>query len=211
MAVVKIYVDVQKRIFLAAPGIAGSASAPFMSYGDTPTLNIYLQDEIANSAVQSGYILQPLSTAGLSLVLYIFDGTQNGTVYTQQLTFTADPTNNFFIANLALNTAALLTLVQAGGVRGGNAYMMLAYFQNGLPTVVLDQPIVIGVGLPSGGVVVPAGQTPLSAETARATFVQINGPAGQGFYITSPNGKQFFIEAADQPDGTAKFTADPVN
>ncbi len=211
MAVTKLYIDIQKKIFLAGQFNPATGNPPLFSYGDTPTLNIYLIDEIASQTQQSGYVLQGVSTAGLSLVLYIFDGTQNGTVYTQQLTFTSDATNTFFTAPLSLNTAALLARVQAGGVNGGSAYLMLAYFQGGLPTVCLDKLITIGVGLPSSGVVVPAGQTPLSAEVAAATFVPINGPAGQGFYVTSPNGKQFFVEAVDQPDGTAKFTADPVN
>jgi hypothetical protein len=196
---------------LNAPNAVEPTSLPFW-LGDTLNLQIYLLNK-TGSTLQSFNPYTIISNAGLALVVYIDNGLASGTIYTQQITFTNDPGQQYFYAPLALNTAALATLL--GQATSAPAYLHVGYLLNGLMTTVLTVQISIGVGVYgiTGGAlnVVPIGLTPLSQQAAVQEFVSINGLPGQGFILCSPNGKKILLRVIDNPDLSAEFQASPIN
>ena len=180
-------------------------------YGDTIPVRVTLLNTIGTTLFgQNPYVIIP--TTGLQLFLYLDDGTVGGTIYTQQITFTADPTTSFFSSTLALNTAALQALMAGSTIQ--TASLKIGYIQNGLPVTVFSQTVNIRVGLPAVNLAVAPGLTPLSVEVANATYVHIDGNPnnpGQGFRLISPAGKILYVSAIDNADGTATMVETPLN
>lgn len=180
-------------------------------YGDTIQLQVTLLNT-TGTTLQSinPYVVIP--TAGIQLFLYLDDGVVGGTIYTQQITWSTDPTNTYFYATLSLNTAALTTLL--GSSTSANAWLKIGFVQAGYITTVLSSLVKIQVGLPNVALAVPANLTPLSLEVANALFIHADGNQanpGQPVLLVSPNGKIIALTAKDNPDGTAEFDASPVN
>jgi len=180
-------------------------------FGDTLNLIIYLLQIPTgyNAQDPSNSTLETVTTAGLQLFLYLDDGVVGGTIYTQQVAFATDPTNSYFYGTLALNTPALQTLL--GTNTSAPCWLKMGYVQNGVQTTTLSKQVTIGVGIPVGALVVPAGLTPLSQEVAQAEFFPLQPKAGLALYLESPNGKIIAVVAVDNPDGTASLQANPVN
>lgn len=178
-------------------------SLPTFVQGDTPTLRVFL---LIRSAT---YPLNPytiMSTAGITLQLAIGDKRGDLTnLYTQQFTWTTDSGNTYFAASLPLNTAAITALL---GVNTPTAITTLEikYLSGSLPTTVLEIPITINAAVNKpGAITVPAGQTAISAEEVKASYLQrtIHGP----IYLVNDNiGKKVALYLGD--DGTVHM--DPV-
>ncbi len=160
-----------------------------------------------------------IPTVGLTLELYLTNGLDSEAAhyaqYTQQVVWNTDPNNQYFYANLALNTQALIDLLAEN--TSAKAYLVIGYVQAGADTTVLYQPITVQPGVPTSNLVVPPGLTPLSMEAASGLFVPIagvppNAPAafGGGFILTSPLGKKLFIHADDDGAGGVVYKADPI-
>lgn len=204
MAQLDLYIDVFNQSLIA--GLQGqSANLPQLYQGDTPTLRIFLCNPTFDP--RTPYTLQPIG--GLSLEVAIGDkqGT-GGTVYTSQLVWapSSDPNQpNYFIATLPLNTAPINTKLGASASFG--AWFQVVYQQNGVQTTVLEIPCTVNASvIQNGGVIVPPGLTPLSAEYANATFLTrvITG----GITWVNPNtGKRVFQYLGD--DNT--IHEDPIN
>lgn len=197
-----LYIDTTDNAFIGGLNTTANVN-PFdlpLFYGDTISLRIYLMDKLQTTN-PSIFPYEILGTAGLQLFLYLDDGLVAGTIYTQQITWSTDANNQYFYANLALNTAALATLL--GSATSRECYLKIGYVQGGLQTTVISRQVQIGVGIPSVALVVPPGQTPLSAEVAAATFFPLTPVAGQPLFIMSPAGKIFMMRAVDNADGTA--------
>lgn len=172
-------------------------------FGDTLQLTIYLlQTPIGYNATDpSNSKLQTVPVNGLSLFLYLDNGIATApTIYTQQINFNVDLINNLWTGTLALNTAALQSLL--GSATTASCWLKMGYVQGGLQTTTLSKLVNIAVGLPQTNLVVPPGLTPLSAEVALATFVPLNPVAGQPIFLRSKLGKLMQLTADDQPDGT---------
>jgi hypothetical protein len=187
-----------------------AASLPFQ-YGDTISLQVYLLTRIANPN-GPGTILSGISTVGISLQVYLCD-TLSSTVYTQQIVWTTDPNNSYFIGNLALNTTGLLELLGGGAspmLASAQCQLKINYVQNGLPTTVYNQTVTVGVGSPNAAQSVPAGLTPLSVQVAQSLFLPKQPVNGQGIILASNAGKQFILQIVDNPDGTASFIASEI-
>jgi hypothetical protein len=181
-------------------------------YGDTVTMNIYLLAALQGTNLAPGtFPFSQISTAGLTLYMFLDNGVVSPTIYTQQISWTPDPTGTFWTANVSLLTAALTALLGAG--TNASAWLQIGYIQNGLPTTVFSKQVNVQVGMPTANApTVPAGQTALSLETARGLFVPINGlPAGQPFFQTSPAGHTFIYQIVDNPDGTASVQVSQIN
>lgn len=207
-ASVALYIDTTTNTLIQSSqnqAIVSASNLPLF-FGDTIAMTVQLFTRITNAAANV-FPFQILSTAGLQLFLYLDDGTIAGTIYTQQITWTADPTNSFFSANLALNTAALQALVTATQPSGANCYLKIGYVQGGVQTTVLSQQVTINVGLPSSAVApVAPGQTALSTQIAAATYVPINGGnPGQTMTLISPAGHKIELACVDNPDGSHSF------
>jgi hypothetical protein len=210
MVQINLYIDTTENILISGLNTSGSFDPnkiPFY-YGDTVNLRVYLMDKL-QVRFPSDFPYSIIPTTGLQLFLYLDDGTVGGTIYTQQISWATDANSQYFYATLALNTAALATLL--GVSTGKTCYLKIGYVQAGLQTTVFSQTINIGVGIPASGLVVPPGLTPLSVEVANATYYPLAPAAGVPLYITSPNGKILIIRAVDQPDGTADMEASPIN
>jgi hypothetical protein len=214
MARLNLFIDTTSNSLLAglaSPLQVNPATLPLW-FGDTLSLQIYLLNT-TNSSLFGSNPYTVINNAGLQLFLYLDDGTiAPGVIYTQQITWQADPTNSYFYSTLSLNTMALQTLL--GTATTANASLKVGYVQAGLQTTVLSVPVTIGVGIPSSGLVVPPGLTPLSVEVANNLFVHLDGNPnnpGQGFYLVSPAGKKLLVHAIDNQDGTASLIADPTN
>lgn len=213
MARLSLFIDTTSNSLIAgvnAPMSVNPASLP-LYYGDTLNLQIYLMNTTGTTLSSSNpYTI--INNAGLQLFVYLDDSIVGGTIYTQQISWNADPANSYFYSTLSLNTAALATLL--GSATSKTCWMKIGYVENGLQTTVLSVVVTIGVGIPSTSLVVPAGLNALSVEVARTMFVPIDGNPdnpGAGFYLVSPAGKKIFISAFDNPDGTCTLQASPVN
>jgi hypothetical protein len=180
-------------------------------FGDTLSLKIYLLQtpEGYNATDPSNSGLETVPTAGLQLVLYLTDGKDDGTIYTQCVNFVEDATGSFFTGQLALNTAALQTLF--GNNKTASCYLQVGYIQDGLNTTVLNMPVTLQVGIPTTPLTVPPGLTPLSVEAADAMFVPVNPLPGQPIYVQSADGlATFALRVVKNADGTYRFAADQL-
>lgn len=205
MAQYDLYVDVLNNQLVTSLANAAAAPIPPLIQGDTPTWRIFL-------VVPTGNFLAPytsLSIGGLSLEVALGDKIGNATnYYATQFAWTpsSDPTNpNYFIGQFALNTDPITTAL--GGNASFQPWLEIKYVSAGVPTSVFQKQVTVNAAvIKGGGVVVPPGLNPISAEYANATFLTrtIHG----GFFLVDDNtGKKVFIYLAD--DGTVHM--DPVN
>lgn len=210
-----LYVDTSSNQLIASVNnpIPISAGALPLFLGDTLPLNIYL---LANAGPQAmgANPFTIIPNQGLQVMVYITDGTYNGTIYTQQIAFTQDAGGQFFSGNLSLNTPALVTLFN-GGTKASATLIIAFQYNGGLQQTVISQTVNLVLGAPANAIPqVPPGLTPLSAEAAAETYVRIDGnpndPGGGQIFI-SPNGKKIYAHAVDRPDGTAAMQFDPMN
>lgn len=182
-------------------------------YPDTPNLAVYLLNLPPgyNPSNQSASVLATVSPAGLKLYAFLDSGLPGATPYTQQVSFTIDPTNSFFTGQLPLNTAGVQALI--AGLTQVTAWLHIGYTDGfGNQFTVLSRQVLIRVGInPSAAIVVPPGLTPLSKQEALQLFWTVQPVAGRPLYIESPNGKTFALTAVDNPDGTASFGAPQLN
>jgi len=185
------------------------SSLPFFC-PDTLKINWYLLTLSLNSLNQA--IVSPVPTAGLSFYVYITDGSLNGTIYTQQITWVADASGLFWSAYLSLNTSAIINAIEALGsgaaqAAGLNCFIEAGYIDaTGNQTTTYSPPITIKPGLPSGAVAPsPAGQTSLSTQVAAQTYMPQIPVAGLPLLLKTANGKIIQLLAVDNPDGTASL------
>jgi len=213
MAELNLFIDTTANQLIAGLNnpvpVSPSQQLPLF-VGDTVNLKIWLLQNAGPAQLgASPYTVIP--NQGLQLVLYITDGANGGTIYTQQVVFNQDAGGQFFSGSVSLNTPAL-TSQFTGSTKSINPQLIIGYLSNGLQTTVLSQAITITLGLPNNAVPqAPPGLTPLSAEAAAQTYVPIAGKAGQPIILISPAGKKIMLLAVDQPDGTASFQANPIN
>lgn len=193
---------------LNSPRPVDPFTLPFLVGGYLP-LNIYLMNKTETTlSSYNPYIVIP--NYGLTLVVYINDGTFNGVQYTMQVSFTQDPGGQFFSASLAMNTAGLEALLATATT--AQPWLMIAYFDqagNFVPCLTVEINIIPGA--PVATTSVPPGLTPLSLEQADGRYLQVSGPPGQGFVLTSPLGKQFLMRVVDLPGGGAEWQMNPIN
>lgn len=198
MAQFDLYIDTYQGVLVSGLTTPQSVPLPQFVQGDDPTLRIFLLKPTWNPL--SAYTLEPIG--GLSLLVAIGDQVGNATnYYTQQFGWTpsADPNNpNYFIGQLPMNTAPITTLLGSG--KSADSVFQVCYTDanaGGAQTTVLEIPCNIKASvIKQGGVIVPAGQTPITLEYANSTFLTrtIKG----GFYMVDPNtNKKFFVYISD--------------
>lgn len=204
MANINIYIDADTRKVLAGPDSSQTIDAGSLplSFGDNPTFNIYLRTK---SSSINPVVYKAVPTTGLTLFFYLNDGLIDGTIYTQQITWTPDSGATFFTAKVAMNTLALKTLI--GTSTTGPCAIKIGYAQNGDITTVLSDLTKVGVGLPSTSLVVPAGQTALTAEVAASTYFGLQPVNGRPMKLATATGRIVTLLAVDNSDGTASLNA----
>src|SRR5882724_8142602 len=171
MASFDLYVDVQGNQLVMGPTNPQAAPVPPLVQGDTLTLRIYLLAR-ANGFPLATPAFTILNNAGLTLQLALGDKVGNATnYYATQFVWAADAANQYFTAQLALNTANITALLGASDSKGTTLH--IEYLSAGLPSTVLEIPVTVQAAVikAGGGAALPPGQTPLSAEYANATFL----------------------------------------
>jgi hypothetical protein len=206
MAKLTWYIDTTSNSFvggLNTTKVVDPFTLPLV-YPDTPTIKIYLFEKL-QTLDPNTFPFDIISTEGLQLFLEITDGLvdEDRTVYTQQIIWDPDANSQYFTANLALNTPAIKALVKASAPNQADAYLKIAYIQDGLQTDVIFRPIKIGIGVGTTTLVVPPGQTALSLQVAMAMFFPIKPVPGLALELASPNGKIKGRRIVDYPDGSS--------
>lgn len=211
MNALNLFIDTTDNALIAglnAPTTVDPLSLPFLVGGYLP-LNVYLLNK-TGSTLQSYNPFIVIPNYGITLVLYITDGTYNGTVYTQQVNFVQDANGQFFSGTLALNTAALGALL--AGTTVARPWLMVGYFdQAGTFIPCLTVQILCIPGAPSQTVSVPAGLTPMSVQQADGRYTKVDGDPGAGTIWTSPLGKKFLLRIVDLPGSGAEWQFNPIN
>ncbi len=172
MATIDLYIDTFAKRLVTSLTDTTPVRFPSLVQEDTPTLRIWLLQQVANSTIEDPYVFIP--TAGVTLQLAI--GTRLGsssTLYTQQYTWTAsgDTTNPYFEAQLPMNTAGITTLLGNQGT--ASAYLEVKMTDTYATTILSEQVTVLAAVIKSGGITSPIPTTALSAEVAAATFVKV--------------------------------------
>lgn len=206
MATADLYIDTANCKPVAGLGDSTIVSLPRFAQGDTLSMRIWLLAPTTTDRLATPYTFIP--TTGLSLQVAL--GAKIGsttTYYTQQFSWTAsaEPNNPYWSAAFPMNTAAITSLISTGA--SASAWFEVKYLLGGLPTTVLCEEVTIHAGvIKSGGVTVPNGLTPLSAEAAMATYLQ-RTIEGQITLRNATSGKEVLLYV----DIDGVFHADPVN
>jgi hypothetical protein len=190
-----IYIDTNVGQVVKGLNDSTVAQLPGFIQGDTPNLRIWLLARAPTFPTNPIYTL--LGTSGLTLQVTV--GDKRGDLnfwYTQQFTWSTDAASAYFYAALTFNTAAINTLIGSG--TGASTWLEVKYLVAGIPTTVLEVAITIqaAVNKPVALAVVPAGQTPLSAETALALFLT-RTITDQVVWRNSNTGKSFAVYIGD--------------
>lgn len=203
MAQVDLVINVNSGERVAGLTDTTITDLPRFVQGDTLTFKVFLLKGASRLATP-----ERIPVSGITLQMAIGTRTGNSTnYYTQQFAWTAstDLADPYWTANLPMNTAEIGTLLGSGS--SAVAWLELKMVQGGLPTTVLSKQITIDAAvIKDGGLVVPPGLTPLSAEAALAMFLQrdISG----AITLTNPTtGAKLSLYVGD--DGA--FHADPLS
>lgn len=204
MAQFDIYIDTVSGETVTGPSNPASAPLPRFTQGDTMSLRIYLLARTTTYPLSTPFNI--INNAALSLKVAIGpkDGSAGSTLYTQQFTWAKDASNQYFFADLALNTAAIATLL-GSAAQVTSPWFEVEYTQNGFPTTVLSKQITLNAEvIETGTISAPAGQTAASVEYVNATFLKNEN---NGFVLANPNtGQKRFVYLGD--DGVVHF--DPI-
>lgn len=203
MAQLDLYIDTYSRKLVSGVSNLNPGSLPGFTQGDTISLRIYLLAR--TTTYPQGTAYQIINNADLSLKVALGpkNGTSGSTLYTQQYTWTPDSQNQYFYANLPLNTAAIESLI--GTAESARAWFEVEYTQGGLPTTVYQEEVTIQAEvIEAASLVTPAGENPISLETAKAMFI---GHETTGFVLKNvATGQKVQVYLAD--DGEVHF--DPI-
>lgn len=163
------YIDIYGKRLVQSTTNSAPVELPKFYQGDVVTLNIYLLDRTGN--VTPPFSTINLASYDLKVAVGIKNGTPGSTIYTNQYTWAKAGGNTYFTGDLPFNTAAIDSLI-GSSPSNNTAYLEVKAYLNGNPTVILQQLIQIEAQVIDGSnVTPPAGQTALSLETARATFL----------------------------------------
>ncbi|HEV2350842.1 MAG TPA: hypothetical protein VG028_13455 [Terriglobia bacterium] len=169
-----IFIDINSGQVVTSLTNPAAGLLPAFIQNDTLSLRIWLLVRNAGFGTGAANPYSLLNTAGLSLQVTIGDKNSNANNwYTQQFVWATDANNQYFYAQLPLNTAAITTLINAAGNVSAQSWLEVKIQQaDGTFLTVLQQQITIQASIDKpGGLVVPAGQTPISMEFAKATFL----------------------------------------
>lgn len=201
MAALNLYIDIDRGECVRSASDSSIAPLPQLTQGDSLQLRIWL---LAGFSRFVAYSKVPVS----GITLQVAVGTRSGgatTYYTQQFTWTpsADLGQPYFTGTLPMNTAEITSLL--GSSDKANAVLEAKMIVGGEPITVISRAVTINASVIKADTdVVPAPLTPLSAEAARAMFVQVShvGPID----LMNANGKGVRIYCDD--DGA--FRSDPI-
>lgn len=199
MAQFDLYIDTVSGTLVTGPLNPTLATMPRLTQGDTISLRIYLLARTTTYPLSSPFSVINNANLSLKVALGPKNGTAGSTLYTQQFTWAKDAANQYFYADLPLNTTAINTLI--GAAESATAWFEVEYTQNGFPTTVFQQSVTVHAEvIETGSITLPAGETALSVEVANATFLK---PENNGFTLVNPTtGQRMAVYLAD--DGSLR-------
>lgn len=195
MAQFNLYIDTNSGESVRGPTNSGQAPLPRFVQGDTISFRIWLLERTTSYPLGANpYGIINNADLSLKVALGPKNGTPGSTLYTQQFTWAKDANNQYFYANIALNTAAINLLI--GNGESASAWFEVEYTQNGFPATVFQQSVTIHAEvIETGSVTVPEGATAMTAEEANATFLK---RTNSGFYIeNATTGHKVFVYLDD--------------
>ncbi len=204
MADIKLFINTSNNTLVAGQSSTQTIEAgsiPFFC-PDTFALVVYLLQlpRGYDARDPSNSKLETVSNAGMTINVYLNDGTLGGTTYAAALALTPDATNTYAFGSISLNTAEM-KLLCASPKTGASCWIKIVYVQGGLETTVLSKTINIGIGVLLPASVPVPGFTPLSVETANATYFPLQPVPGQALYLESMEGDIFAMRVVRSPDG----------
>lgn len=203
MAQFDLYVDTYSGGLVAGIDNLAVASLPRLIQGDTISLRIYLLARTTTYPKGTPYTVVNNAALSLKVALGPKTGTAGSTLYTSQFVWAKDANNQYFFADLPLNTAGITALI--GSAESQEAWFEIEYTQNAFPTTVFQQKVDIQAEvIETGTIATPPGETALSSEVANATFLKNEN---NGFILVNPNtGHKRFVYLGD--DDSIKL--DPI-
>lgn len=194
MAQFDLYIDTSSGELVGGLNNPSPAPLPRLVQGDTISLRIYLLARTNSYPYASPFSYVSNANLSLKVALGPKTGTPGSALYTQQFTWQKDTNNQYFLADLPLNTEAIATLLGANAT--ANAWLEVEYTQGGYPTTVFQREVSIHAEvIETGSLAVPAGATAMTAEEANAIFLKRENT---GFFLTNPNtGKKMFVYLGD--------------
>ena len=199
--VLDFYFDVDRKERVVGPTNKAIVAMPVFSQVNTHTFRI-------RALQPTGDLLTPytpISNTGKTLQLAL--GSKGGAQLHQveQYTWALNPDQNdpYFYADVSFNTAGVVTLL--AGQLTAESYLEINLVDGGNPKTLFSQLVTVEASvIQNSSLTVPAGQTPLSLETALALFLQrtIKGPVTLVCETDDTKRRDIFIA----PDGT--FHAD---
>lgn len=194
MAQFDLYIDTVSGDLVTGPANPAAATMPRLTQGDTISLRVYLLARTTTYPLSTPFTIINNATLSLKAALGPKNGSAGSTLYTQQFTWTADATNQYFYADFPLNTAGIGTLL--GSAATAPAWFEIEYTQNGFPTTVHQKEVTIHAEvIETGALTAPPGLTAISAEEVNANFLKREN---SGFYLTNAvTGKKMFVYLGD--------------
>jgi len=182
MEVQDLYIDTYSRGLVAGPSTVKAGVMPYFVQGDTFTLRVYLLKRLTTWP-DTPYAIMNNSTLSLKAALGPKDGQTGSALYTQQFTWTQDAQFQYFYATFPMNTAGIASLL--GTKASEKAWFEVKYYQDGVPTTVLQQQVDVHAEvIETVPLTVAAGDTAATLAYVQSAFVQ---KETQGFVLTNPN------------------------
>lgn len=188
-----LFIEISSRESVTSLTNLAPSPLPGFYQGATLDLRIYLI-----KARTDGADPDRITTTGRDLYVSVGEKVGNtDTEYTSQSVWTPNPdlTDPYWEAQLPLNTAAITSLLGTRDKRP--AYFEILLYDSGNPNPVLSKSVSVEATVHKGSTVVPAGQTPLSAEVAASTYVPQAGFQGKLLLISADGTKQGFVYWGD--------------
>lgn len=183
MARLDLYIDTYSRSLVVGPNNPANFTFPAIFQGDTISLRIYLLERTPTYPLTTPYTIATNTDLSLKVGIGPKNGTGGSSLYTQQFTWSKDGQNQYFYADLPLNTSGINTLI--GAAESASAWFEVEYTQNGYPTTVFQQQVTLHAEvIETGTIEVPPGETALSVEVANNLFVKTEN---EGFILRNPN------------------------
>lgn len=186
------YVDIAGNTLVANPFGPAPFVLPPIRQGDTIPLRVYLLQRTTSYPNSfPGYpAFEILNNSDLSLKVAIGTkaGNGDGDHVASQFTWSKDSANQYFYADLALNTAEMIAAF--GSSPTLSRVLEIEATRDGVPFTSLQQEVTIHADvIKDAAVALQAGETALTLNYANATFAKNVGDPGQVFQLVSPNGQ----------------------
>jgi hypothetical protein len=169
VAAFNLFIDCERRKAVLSANDSSAAGLPPFVQQDSLQLKIWLLTGYSRLAAYS-----KVAVAGITLEVAL--GTKQGgaaAYYTTQFTWVPsdDLGQPYFSGTLSMATAEIAGLL--GSAASANAWFHIRKIEGGTPTTILEEPVTIHAAvIKSGALEVPAPLTPMSAESANATYVK---------------------------------------